>query len=124
MFLPEIAQLFYILRFRRPDPQGRDIAKDWFSRPSWPRAALGNERNSGPKMGKRNFPELGEGKSVRPNSFSQKLRNFLTLCVLADRPPRGGKSQNTGFLGPVGLGQPLALREIPVGKNRKTYFPN
>ena len=40
-FLPKIAQLFYNLRFGRPDPQGREIAKYWFSRPFWPRAALG-----------------------------------------------------------------------------------
>ena len=25
------------------------------------------------------------------------VRNFFTSCVLADRTPRGGKSQNTGF---------------------------
>ena len=40
-FLPEKAQLFHILRFGRPDPNGREIAKYWFSRPLWPRAALG-----------------------------------------------------------------------------------
>ena len=38
-FLPEIAQLFYILRFGRPDPQGREITKYGFSGPFWPRAA-------------------------------------------------------------------------------------
>ena len=61
---------------------------------------------------------LGE-KSVRPKSFSQKVRNFFTCCVLADQTPRGGKSQNTGFLGPFWLGQLLALGEIP-GQKRKT----
>ena len=37
--LPEIEQLFSTLRFGRPDPQGREIAKYWFSRTFWPRAA-------------------------------------------------------------------------------------
>ena len=55
---------------------------------------------------------------VRPTSFSPKLHNLFTVCVLANRTPRGGKSRNIGILGPVGLGQPLALREIP-GRNRK-----
>ena len=55
-------------------------------------------------------------KSVRPKSLSQKLRNFFTFCVLADQTPTGGKSQSTGFLGPFGLGQPLALIDIPGGK--------
>ena len=40
-FLPKIAHLFYNLRFGRPDPQGREIAKYRFSGPFWPRAALG-----------------------------------------------------------------------------------
>ena len=31
-------QLFYILRFARPDPQGREIAQYWLSRPFWPLA--------------------------------------------------------------------------------------
>ena len=69
--------------------------------------------------------ELGAllgGKSVRPKSFSRKMRNFFTFCVLADRTPRSGKSQNTGFLGPFGPGQPLALREIRA-QNGKTRFP-
>ena len=38
------------------------------------------------------------GKSVRPKSFSPKLRNLFTCCVFADRTPRGGKSPNTGFV--------------------------
>ena len=61
--------------------------------------------------------------SVRPKSFSQKLRNFFIFCVLAVGTPNGGKSQNTGFLGPFGLGQRLALGEIPGEKNGKTRFP-
>ena len=59
-----------------------------------------------------------EKRSVRPKIFSPKLRNFFTFCGLGDQTPRGGKSQNTGFLGPFGLGRPLALRETP-GKKRK-----
>ena len=71
---------------------------------------LGTYRNSGPKTEKCNILELGaflEKKSVRPKSFSQKLRNFFAFCVFAVWTPRGGKSQNTGFLGPFGLAQPL-----------------
>ena len=67
------------------------------------------------KNGKRDFPDLGAllgEKFVHPKSFSQNLRNFFTFCVLVDRTPRGGKSQNTGFLGPFGLGQPLALSTL------------
>ena len=119
-FLPKIAELFYSLRFGQPDLQGREIAKYMVSRPFWPRAALGT---SGPKTEKHNFLELGRrlgGKSIRPKSFSQKLRNFFTVCVLADRTPGGGKSQNTVFLGPFGLGQPLALGEIPGQKGKNT----
>ena len=120
-FLPEIAQLFYILRFRRPDPQGRETAEYCFFRPLWPRQPLGTERDSGPKTEKCNFPELGAlfgGKSVCPKIFSQKVHNFFTFCVLAKRTPRGGKWQNTGFLGTLGLAQPLALREI-LGRTKK-----
>ena len=61
------------------------------------------------------------GKSVRPKSFSPKVRNFFTICVLADRTPTGGKSQNTGILGPFGLGQPLAERFR--AENGKMQFP-
>ena len=60
------------------------------------------------------------GKSGRPKSFSQNVRNFFTFFVLTDRTPRGGKSRNTGVLGHFGLGRPLALREIPDGKQKTT----
>ena len=55
-----------------------------------------------------------------PKGFSQKVRNLFTVCVLAEQTPRGGNSQNTGLgvLGPFGLGQSLALREIP-GRTKK-----
>ena len=53
-FLPEVAQLSYVFRFGRPDPQGREITKYWFSRPFWPRTALGT--NSGRKTEKHNIP--------------------------------------------------------------------
>ena len=55
-FLPEIAQLFYCLCFGRLDPHGWEIAKYWFFRPFWPRAALGTSRNSGPKTEKHKQP--------------------------------------------------------------------
>ena len=53
-----------------------------------------------------------------PQKFLPKLSNFFTFFVLADPTPRGVKSQNTGFLGPFGLEQPLALREI-LGQKRE-----
>ena len=115
-------QLFYILRFDRLDPQGREITKYWVSRRFWPRAALGTWRNLGAKTEKCNFPELGAhlgGKSIRPKSFSQKVRNLFTICVLANRTRRAGKSQNTGVLDTFGPGRPLALREIP-GRTKKS----
>ena len=49
---------------------------------------------------KHNFPELRAllgGKSVRPKSFSPKVRNVLTVCVLVDRTSRGRKSQKLVF---------------------------
>ena len=101
-------------------PTGGEIAKSGCFSPFWPRAALGT---SGPKTEKCNFPELGTllgGKSIGPKSFSLKLRNVFTSCVLADRTPRGGKSQNTGFLGTFGLGQPLALKEVPRRTQKTT----
>ena len=64
---------------------------------------------------------MGE-KNWTPKSFSRELRNFFTLCVLTDRTPRGGKSQNNGVLGPFGLGQPLGTEKFRA-KNRKTQFP-
>ena len=80
-FLPKSAQLFYILYFDGPDPQGWEIAKNWVFGPFWPRAAPwhGTQRNSGLKTEKRDCPELGAllgGKNGRPKSFSQKARNF------------------------------------------------
>ena len=60
------------------------------------------------------------GKSVGPKSLSLKLRNLFNFCVLADRTPTGEKLQITGGLGPFGLGQPLARREIPGRKQKNT----
>ena len=56
-----------------------------------------------------NFPALGVPKARKKVTTlsGMVVRNFFTLCVLTDRTPRGGKSQNTGLLGPFGLGQPL-----------------
>ena len=48
------------------------------------------------------------------------VRNLFTFYVLADRTPTGGKSQYAGILGHCGLGRPLALREIPGGKQKNT----
>ena len=66
-----------------------------------------------------------EGKNRHPQSFSQKARNFFTRCVSIDRTPRGGKSQNTGFLGPFGLGQPRGNKRNsgPGPKTEKHNFP-
>ena len=61
------------------------------------------------KNGKTRFPGARgpkiENKSY--NAIRMVVRNFFTARALTDRIPRGGKSQNTGILGPFGLGQPL-----------------
>ena len=62
-------------------------------------------------------------KSIRPKNFSPALGNIFTFCVFADRTPRGGKSQNTGFLGPLGLGQPLGTWRNSWPKTGKHNFP-
>ena len=41
------------------------------------------------------------------------VRNFVTVYVLTDRNPTGGKTRNTRIFGHFSLGRPLALREIP-----------
>ena len=87
----------------------------WVLARSRPRA-LGEIQDPGEKQ-KNTARGTFRKKSVCPKSFSLKLRNFSTLCVFANRTPRGGKSQNTGFLGPFGLGQPLGRAE-----NGKTQF--
>ena len=95
-FLPQKAQLFYSLSFGQLDPHGREIAKYWYSRPFWPRAALGTWRNSGPETEKCNFLELGallRQKSVRAKSFSPKKHNFFTFCVLSTGPARAGNGK-------------------------------
>ena len=88
----------------------REITKYWGFRPFWPRAAPWHLEKFRVENRKTRFPgargTFGK-KTGRPQIFSQKLRNFFTLCVLTDPTPRGRKSQNTGFSGPSGLGQPL-----------------
>ena len=51
------------------------------------------------------------GKIRPPQNFLPEIAQlFYILCFgRLDRTARGGKSQNTGFSGPFGLGQPLAL---------------
>ena len=49
------------------------------------------------------------------------VRNLFTLCVLNDRTPRGGKSQKTGFLGPLRLWHLEKSRAR--AENGKTQFP-
>ena len=69
--LPEIAQLFYILRFGRLDPQGREIAKCWFFRPFWPRSAPWHLEKFRAENTKRRFPGARGtfgGKYVCPKS--------------------------------------------------------
>ena len=125
-FLPKTAQLFYILCFDRPDPQGREIAKYWGFRPFWPRAAPWHLEKFRAENRKTRFPGARSpfGKKTRtPKSFSRKLRNIFTFCVLTDRTPRGGKSQNTVFLGPFGLGQPLGTERNSGLETAKRDFP-
>ena len=103
---------FCVLTYRTP--RGGKSQNTGFSGPFGLGQPLG--RNSGPKTEKHDFPELGAllgGKTVRPISFSQQLRNFFTFCVLTDQTPGDGKLQNAGFLGPFGLGQPLGTQRKP-----------
>ena len=64
---------------------------------------------------KHNFPALGLPKSKEKVTTlsGMVVHNFLTFYLWPDGTPVRGKSQNTGILGHFGLGQPLALREIP-----------
>ena len=62
----------------------------------WPVLALGTQRNSGPgrETQKCNFPVLEallRGKSSRPKSFSQKLRNFFHTFRFGRPDPQGRK---------------------------------
>ena len=95
-------QLFYILCFGQPDPQGRVIVKYGDFRPFWPRTAFGTWRNPGrgPKMERHNFPALGVPKSkTKATTLSgMVVRNFFMFYGLPDRIPTCGKSQNTGIL--------------------------
>ena len=54
-------QLSYSSRFDRPDPHGRENAKNEDFGPFWPRTAVGTRRNpgTGPNTENRNFPVLG-----------------------------------------------------------------
>ena len=55
-----------------------------------------------------------------PQMFVPESGTFLHFYVLADRTPTGRKSQNTGFVGHLGLRRPLALGGIPdLGRKRK-----
>ena len=120
-FSPKLRIFFTFCDLVNRTPTGRKSQNTGFLGPFGLGQPLALEEIPGRKQKTRNFPELGallRGKSVRPKSFSPKLRNFLTVCVLVDWTSGGGKSQNTGFSGPLGLGQPLAHREIPGGKQK------
>ena len=75
-----------------------------------------------PKTENHNFLALEVPKSRKQNyhAIRDDCPQLSYLCVLTDWTPEGGKSQNTGVLGPFGLGQPLALREIPGRKQKNT----
>ena len=62
-------------------------------------------------------------KTCLPQKFLPEIAQFFYICVLADRTPRGGKSQNRGFLGPFGLGQPLGTQRNCGPKPEKRNFP-
>ena len=50
------------------------------------------------KNGKTQFPVARGPKIAKKNTTlsGMVVRNFCTFCVLPDRTPRGGRSQNTG----------------------------
>ena len=83
----------------------------WHLEESRARAENGKTRFPGARG-----PEIEEKKVTTLSGMV--VRNFFTLYVLPDQTPTGGKSQNTGILGHFGLGQPLALGEIPGGKQK------
>ena len=105
---------------------GRGRDNSWVFRPFWPRAAPWHLDKFRAENRKTRFPGARgtfATKNRTPKSFSRKPRNFFTFCVLTDRTPRGGESQNTGFLGPFGLGQPLGTKRNSGLKTEKRDFP-
>ena len=99
-FLPKSVQLFYILRFDRPDPQGQEIAKYWGFRPFGLGQPLGTSRNSGPKTKKRDFPELGALLGKQPDTpkvLPEKRATFLHFAFRSIGPPGTGNRKILGF---------------------------
>ena len=77
-----LSATFLHLRFDQPDSQGREIAKCWFLRPFWPRAApwqLEKLRTETRKMQYTGAGALFGKNPVRPKSFSQKGQLFYML---------------------------------------------
>ena len=72
-FLPKTAQLFYILRFDRPDPQGREIAKYCVFRPFWPRTAPWHLEKFRAEIRKTRFPGA-------KGTFGTKNRTPKSFC--------------------------------------------
>ena len=64
--------------------------------------------------------EVPKSKKKNHHAIRDGCPQPFYVLRLADRTPTGGKSQNTGVLGHFGLGRPLALREIPGGKQKNT----
>ena len=82
IFTPKLRNFFTSCVFADRTPQGREIAKYWFFRPFWPRAApwhLKNFRDENRKTQVAGTRGTFGEKSIRPKSFSPKLRNFFTL---------------------------------------------
>ena len=89
-FLPEIALLFCILRFRRPDPQGREIAECWFFRPFWPRAAPWRSEKIRAENRKMQFPGA---RGILPKS----AQFFYVLCFGRTDPQGREIAKYRGF---------------------------
>ena len=85
--------------------------------------ALTEIQGLGRKTGKRNFPGTFGGKIRPPPKFIHNIAQLFYICVLADHTPKGRKSQNTGLLGPFGLGQPLGTWRNSGPKTEKYNFP-
>ena len=92
-FLPKSAQLFYILRFDRPDPQGQEIAKYWVFRPFWPRSAPWHLEKFRAQNRETQFPGARGtfgGETHPPQKFLPKIAR-LFYFLRFDRPDTQGR---------------------------------
>ena len=119
-------QLFYISRFDRPGPQGREIAKYLFSRPFWPRAAPWHLEKFRAENRKTRFPgargTFGGGNRP-PQKFLPKSAQLFDILRLDPPDPQGWEIAKYWVFRPFGLGAAPWHLEKFRAENRKTLFP-